>query len=271
MSPSLTSKAIASCHDIGEARALMRKVEASTDLQSPYSISIPLLGAAYLNDGKRYGRWKEALLQAFKIGKEESEDSIVEKLQEKASTNAWILGRLLVADLRMGDQSSAQKNVSIMEKLLKKSAVDRFSAWAWGYLAIFYAQVKPKEYPLVQKQMLETTDVLMRQPGEKGKDNVLWALVMQLQSFADIGDKVGYFSCLQKMQEFSGTLSVQETLESIPAEDFRAWATSLVLRAAKKIPDRFLEHILLGYLPKTIAASPSDGDKMLALFVRCSN
>src|ERR1700676_79842 len=64
---SITSQPTPSCTDVREVQALMGKVEKATDLQSPYSISIPLLGAAYLKDKHLYEKWKEALFQAFKI------------------------------------------------------------------------------------------------------------------------------------------------------------------------------------------------------------
>ncbi len=267
---SIASQAVANCADTRDIQSLMGKVEKATDLRSPYSVSIPLLGAAYSNHKVEYGKWKEAIFQAFGIKNDEPVDSIVEKLQDKASENAWILGRLLVANLRMGD-SSAKKTASIIQQLLQKAPVDPFSAWAWGYLAIFYAQTQPDEYPSVKEQMMQCSDTLMKQPEEKGKDNVLWAIVMELQSLSEVGDVASYNDCLQKFQDFSGTSSVIETLESIPPGDFRAWATSLILHAAKKMNDRMLVLELMEYLPKTIATSPSDGDKLLALLVKCSS
>jgi hypothetical protein len=269
----VATKAVTSCKDVQEIQSLMSKVEKATDLGSAYSVSIPLLGATYLNDGKLYDKWEKAIFDAFKISKEEPEDSIVEKLQEKTSFNAWVLGRLLVANLRRGDKESAQKIASIMEKLLEKSSVDPFSAWARGYLAIYYANNKPQAYPLAKEKMLACTDALMQQPGEKGKDNVSWAIVMELQSLADVGDRETCVARLQKFLDFTGTTSVVEALKTIPSEDFRAWATSLVLRAAKKIDDQdqLLVNALTDYLPQALAASPSDGDKMLALLVNCSN
>lgn len=264
------SNEIASCANTREIQTLRDRVEKTTNVTSPYSVTIPLLAAAYMHDAPGFKKWREAIVRAFGINNEDSVESIVETLQGKASENAWILGRLLIANLRMEDLVSAQKIASVMEGLLEETLVDPFSSWAFGYLAIFYAQTKLSQYDSVKERMLGTIDELMLQPNEQGKDNVLWALVMALQSLAETGDRTGYETCIQKMMRFSGTSSIVAALRSIPGEDFRAWATSLTLNAANEIHDVSRARDLTAYLPTAIMTSTSDGDKMLAQLVECS-
>lgn len=229
---------------------LMQKVERETKLDSPYSISIPLLGAANLKNRPLYEKYQNAILHAF--------PSI------ETSEHAWILARLMIANLRMDDHDSAQKYASVIEQILQKSQVDPFSAWTWGYLAIYFAKVRKGDYHMIKAKMLNCTDALMQKLEEKGKDNVPWAIVMELQSLAEMED-VSYYQRLEKLKEFTGTGSVVQALETIPPNDFRAWAVSLVLSAAKKMNDHALVHDLTEYLPKAMDLSPSDADKMLAL------
>lgn len=267
----IAAQAVASCKDDERIKKLEHSVDVGTDLNSSYSISIPLLGAAYSNNRELYERWQEAMFTAFGIKSDLPTEAIVEKMKEKPSENAWILGRLLVANLQMGDKESARKIAAVIEGLLlQQTSVDPFVVWAWGYLAIFYAQDKADEYPRVKEKMINCTNELIEMPGQKGKDNVHWAIVMELQSLAEMKDQKSYEERLQKLQDFSEKSSMVEALETIPPGDFRAWATSLILHAAKKMKDRSLVYDLTKYLPTAMSKSPSDGDKMLALLIQCA-
>lgn len=252
-----------------EMQDLLAIAAKETDRQSPYSITIPLLGSAYLKDRVKYDQWKKALYTAFKIDPKEAVEASVEKLKSKSSQNAWLLGRLLLANIKMKERHAAEKNSLIIEKLLKDSHPDPYAAWAWGYLAIYKALYEPHEFPEVKARMIDTTDALMEQPEQQGKDNVIWALVMELQSLAVMGDREGFEQRLLMLLHFTDTSSVVAALQTIPPEDFRAWATSLTLSAAKKINDQHLVDDLAAYFPIAVETSSSDGDKMLSLSIYC--
>ena len=55
-----------------EIQALMASVEKNTNSTSPYSTSLPLLGAAYLNNKVKYDQWKKAFYAAFQLDPNDS-------------------------------------------------------------------------------------------------------------------------------------------------------------------------------------------------------
>jgi hypothetical protein len=264
----VSTQAISSCVHSKKIQSLVQNVEASTKLDSAYSITLPLLGAAYTHNKAAYNTWKHNLFKAFSVDENATSAQIAQGLEKDANQNAWLLGRLVVASMLMKDDKTASKAAEAMKILLeKKATVDCFSSWAWGYLAIYTQQNQPNEYPAIKKQMLETIQKLSQDPQEKGKDNVSWAIVMALQG---IDSKADYYQLLQDLVTFTDSSSVVEALNKIPAPDFRAWAMSLTLDAAKKKHDELLIDTLSQELPKAIESTPSDADKMLGLLIGCS-
>ncbi len=254
--------------DEARIRELTETILKATNIAKPYEVSIPLLGASYLKDASLYRDMFIKIFAGFPADPAAETECLLGKLQGPGKTfNAWILGRILVATMQMKDDTAAAKTAAVIFGLLKTSEVDCFSAWAWGYLAIYCAEKMPAELEAVQKAMMDCTDALSKKPEEHGKDNVSWAIVMELQSIAIKDDKAAYGARLAKLLEFTGTASVLAALRTIPKEDFRAWATALILSAARKIGDTALVDSLTAALPEEIAGSPSLGDQMLALAV----
>jgi hypothetical protein len=267
-SSNISSVAISSCASSKKIHDLIQNVETSTKLDSPYSITLPLLGAAYSHNRISYETWKQRLLNAYSIDESQSSTVIAQKLETDGDQNAWILGRLLVASMLMNDDKTSHKIADVIQLLLKQStSVNAFGAWAWGYLAIYYAQTQPAEFPAIKRQMLDYIQTLSQDPKEKGKDNVSWAIALALQS---IDNKKEHDQLMSDLITFTDSSSVVEALQKIPPEDFRAWAVSLTLEAAKKLKDdQTLIDDLSQELPKSIEGSPSDADKMLGLLIPC--
>lgn len=256
-----------------KVQELLQSVVDKTDYSSSYSMSIPMLGASSLADDPKYKKLTDDLIdkifKSYSTQRDAPASEIVEKLKEKGTFNAWIIGRVLVAGIQNKEGPMAEKAAAVMEGLLEKSGNDAFKDWALGYLAIYYALKKTDQFPAIKERMLASTDELAAKPEEKGKDNVIWAIVMELQSLSkNKEDKTSYFERLEKLQTFTGTTSVILALEKIPSEDFRLWATSLVLSAAKKIGDTDNVQPLTAALKKGLEESTIPEDKMLALAVQ---
>lgn len=266
---SVSSKAISSCMHNKKIEELFHNVETSTQLDSAYSTTLPLLGAAYTHNKAAYYAWKHNLFKDFSVDENASSAQIAASLEKDSTQNAWLLGRLVVASLLMNDDKTAHTAAEAMIILLEKNpSVDCYSSWAWGYLAIYCQENQSTEFPAVKKQMLKTIQKLSQDPKEKGKDNVSWAIVMALQS---VDNKAEYYQLLQDLVDFTDSSSVSEALNKIPARDFRAWAISLTLDTAKRMNDKALIKTLSQELPKAIESSPADADKMLGLLISCRN
>lgn len=230
----------------------------SKDSLSPYALSIPLLAA---DDQKDYEDLLTKMFAALSIEATDSAEQIANKLQANGSFNAWILGRVLVSSLDHQDGATALKMAEAMDLLLQKAPCDEFSTWAMGYFAIYHAG--DANYRAKCQTLTET---LMQKEGEEQKDNVIWALVMNLQSASIASDEASYRKILSQMTTYYGTVSVAEALETkIPAADFTAWAISLVQLAATRMQDQALCQSLKDPLERALAASPSQGDQLLAL------
>lgn len=87
---------------------------------------------------------------------------------------------------------------------------------------------------------------------------------MNLQSISMAKDKSAWKKQLQEFQDFTNTHSIVDSLMAIPPQDFRAWAMSLVLLAAKRMGDQETYSQIIKVIGKEIATSPSKGDQMLA-------
>ncbi len=220
------------------------------DPQSPYEISIPLLGASLLNDN-RADELEIDFFNSYGVDPTADVNEILKKIPSDRTKAAWLFGRVLVSAMERGKDPS--KIAQIIEALLEGQPNDCFAAWAWGYLAIY----DPSRIP----NMLESIKALSSKDDEKGKDNVPWAIVMGLQSVSD----EDYEKLLSDLCKFTERSSVVEALQTIPAEDFRAWAMSLTLKAARKMNDTATCQQLVYVMDKEISSSPSPGDQMLAL------
>jgi len=240
-----------------QARDLLASINNKTDRSSAYGMSIPLLGAAYLGDEELYTELKGAMME--NLGKSE----------KPTTKDAWLYGRILVASLKMEDDTAVNEIIDKMESALQNGENDCFAAWAWGYLAIYYDEENADEYPDICESMIKSINSLASQNEEKGKDNVAWAIVMALQSFSSAeGYDDEYAKAIDQLKTFYEKPTVLEALQTIPGEDFRAWAISLTLHAAKQIGDHSLVAELSPAIDKEIEKSPSDADKMLALVVK---
>lgn len=222
---------------------------------SAYAITIPLLGTSFLGDADLARKLENQFLESYGISLVDSAKDICEKIPNRTEA-AWLFGRVLVSAQARGDEATALKASEIIEALLEDQKNDCFAAWAWGYLAMYDSSYIGK--------MLDSIEDLSLVKEEEGKDNVPWAIVMGLQSLSAVKDSEDYEKCLKKLQDFTHRTSVVEALETIPAGDFRAWAMSFILLAARRMGDNSTYQQLRHVLDKEIQSSSSSGDQMLA-------
>lgn len=236
---------------------LLKEVLKTTDYNSAYSISIPLLGASYLKDEESYLPLKNKMFGVLGLNPNDTAMAMIKKLEGADSFKIWLLGRILQATMNMGDKGFAKRIASVMETLLEKQGNDACAVWAKAYLSLYDSTKR--------KGLIASTQALASVPEEAGKDNVPWAIVMNLQSLSFDKKHEGlYKQQLEELKEFTKTATVVEALRTIPSGDFRAWAMSLVLLAAKRMGDDKTYAEVLGVITKEIEESPSKGDQMLA-------
>lgn len=233
-----------------------------SDSKDSYKLSVLLLGA---ETPEAYQDLLEKIFHSLGISPDDSAEQIAQTFQGDTGFTSWILGRILVSSLDHADVRTASKIAEAMDLLLKEAPCTEFSTWAMGYLTIYHAQ-HPAEYAEMKERLNAFTEQLKKQKGETEKDNVIWALVMNLQSASLAHDAVEYHRLLEEITSYYQTHSVTQALsEKIPQSDFPAWAMALTYLAACRMKDESLCKDLRSVLNEQILASPSQGDQLLAL------
>ncbi|MBA3816258.1 MAG: hypothetical protein H0X29_07010 [Parachlamydiaceae bacterium] len=257
------------CYSINneELKTKLYELYSKTDQSSSYQLTISLLLSSQLGDVELYTEVLKKIYTnlglTFKTTPEEFQ-SIVAGWEGQVSFNIWLLGRVLVSADNMQDKHTGSRVASLMHSSLTTiEKVDPFSTWAWGYLAAHYASDK-KEYPYYRIQMLESTEALKKQAIEKEKDNVQWALRMDILAAGNSGDRETYNKLLQEFKEWTGKETISKAILTIPKEDFTAWALAIVRIAAAKVKDIDTYQELALTLEQAIKDSPSEQDKLLA-------
>lgn len=244
----------------GNLRKVLAEVHDSTDLTNSYQLSIPLLVSAQLGDQDLYRKVKTRMFQNLELSDGLKTDELLSKWGQKASFNLWLLGRVLVSADQIKDEPTRSQVAFWMQEALEaQETVDAFSAWAWGYLA-----ADAKRYPYCLGKMLDATAALKTQAGEKEKDNVQWALVMDLLAAGNAGDFATYQKLMEEFKDWVNKPSISEAVMTIPPQGFTAWALALVRVAAAQLGDSETCSEIQVALQEAIQKSPSKEDQLLA-------
>lgn len=224
-----------------------------------YQLSLPLLISAQLGDAGLY---------------QQSLDKIQESLRSPDNTNpnqnsfrAWMYGRMLMASKSIGDTATMDKTKNELKNLLndKNTMQDRFTAWAWGYLA----SLNNKEYHDAKNNMEQSADKLTtiymsinsgnasEEKKQEARSDALWAWVMAAQAAANSDDKQFYQHALDHMQIITETHDVSDALlkgllRTSASNDYPAWAIAMTRVDAVTILDKKLFAELENTLKKSI-------------------
>lgn len=217
-----------------------------------YQISMPLLASAQQQDEKRFFE----LLPKMQYALQNMSDNALA---------AWLWGRIYAATNNIGVKAySAKTNAEKQLKtLLTSEATEKnaFSAWAWGYYladtnngeykeynqAMFAATANlSTKYKAKKAQLAEAKEVSDKDKKELQNlsTDAMWGWVMALQAAANNAhlDKTKqYNKILQEMQEMTGQDTVAAALAAgLTADDYPAWAVSIVRLAAATVDDKAL-------------------------------
>lgn len=200
-----------------------------------YALSMPMLISAMMGNKERYLLLRDMV--------DISLDS--NEYPPKKTLQAWMLGRMILADKIMGDdlepsQKIAQQDtVEQLKKLLSTiEEDDSFSAWAWGYLACV-------DYDYAKEPMLKAARSLK---ASAPMADQIWAWVMCIQAAAYANDIATYKECVQQIKLITGKeMMVSEALSTLLTRDertlnndFPGWAMAGVRAAAQMMGDDLL-------------------------------
>jgi hypothetical protein len=227
-----------------------------------YQLSLPLLISAHLGDEKLYhdsSTKMDTAMQSPALG-----------TANQNSFRAWMYGRMLIAAKNMGDQTNADKTLIHLKNVLndKNTYSDRFTAWAWGYLASFndqeYQAAKNEMELLAAKLTAHYVDVNKSNESadkkQEARSDALWAWVMNAQAAANANDMGIYHHALERMQFITGEHTVSDALSkgllrTSASNDYPAWAIGMTRVDAITILDRKLYMELDDTLKNSIDAS----------------
>lgn len=191
--------------------------------ESPYNYSVILLGSSLLHDEGIYKTARDHLIELLN-GPNDS----FESWMKTKSFRAWMLGRLAVAGVYMGQPKHVKEALDQLIPLLNSEACekDEMSAWGWGY---YLACVDEKEYDANKQAMLDAVIAVI----DSGSiANMLWVLAMDMEVAATAKDGATYDSIAEQMKSLTHTSSLTEALSHIPNTDWHAWAIAKVRKAA---------------------------------------
>lgn len=243
-------------------------------IQSPSisSISILILSSSMLKNRIKYLKFRNDIFKYYQIDDINLTIDMIIDILIKQDFNyiSWIFGRVILSDIYMNELLNASIISEIISKLVLHSNNNSnnkspFLAWSIGYNAIYHAKLD--SYPSICNEMIKYTLDLTTNENEKGKDNITWCIILNLQSLAINKNKDEYFDQLLLLQKFTNTDSVLNALLAIPSNDYRAWGMSLVMSASYEIEDIDLFNLLSVKVNKEIEISPSKEDQLLALLV----
>lgn len=223
--------------------------EDAKDKGDSYSLSVPLLATSLLGQKDAYSNLHDLMITALLVDTEHSSDF-----------KAWLWGRVLVAGYHMSMKQHEEEAYQQMEMLLLDNINSPFTAWAYGYKAIYEATIKSPQYKDSLMQGLQIADTL-KEPEKEG--DWLWAQVMLMTATAYQKDQESFDHIVNNIKVRTGTDDIVQALSHIPEDDWRAWALALVDFSYTQMGQN---HENLAKAAKSNAnTSKSDGNKLLSL------
>jgi hypothetical protein len=224
-----------------------------------YQTSLPLMLSAHLGDEPLY---QQALA---KMDLAMQSPALADPKQN--SFRAWMFGRILMAAKNMSDQPTVEKSLIHLKNILndKNTVPDRFTAWAWGYLA----SANDKEFHDAKNNMKQAADKLTfvyfeinrghdtEEKKQEARSDALWAWVMIAQASANANDLVVYHDALKQLEFITGQNNVADALvkgllRTSASNDYPAWAIGMTRVDAVTILDKKLFSDLDQPLKKSI-------------------
>lgn len=177
----------------------------------------------------------------------------------------WLASQLISPE--SNDDEHYPDGTSLVLKILDDPNASKttFHAWSWGYLVTYYASHSLEQYNQYKEKMLAASDEIAEQPSDLG--DVLWARVVDLQAAAIAHDWDTYSLILNHMKRDAKQKTDLAALESIPSNEYRAWAISLTRLAAATIGDNKTYNYLESPLQTCMQTSKDKTDKVLAWFI----
>jgi hypothetical protein len=227
-------------------------------VKSAYTFSIPLLGAALLGDTALYEEFREQMINALTRMERDTVATYDPALA------AWLWGRVLLASYHMNDTPTEQLADQQMERfLLTASDQSAFSAWAYGYKAIYEGVYHAPTYPVSLAKGRHIAQSLS-DPSQEG--DWLWAQVMLLSATAFASDPGSYAEIEQQVLTQTSTENLAAAFSKIAENDWRAWALALARFAtATLVPENLALHELTDAAEQSAAVSASEGNRLLSL------
>lgn len=235
-----------------------QQIQATSPHLSADQLSVPLIAAAMEKNTEAYHDLLSRMVKA--LSTPSNHNNINNNINTSLSHQAWLLGRILLAAQNIDDQPTAKKAANIMLGLLENNKItyNEYYAWAWAYLADYYAD-QPKLYNKYKLEMFNAADYYVTQyPAQI--ENIAWIRVMELQAVADAKDDLQYKVILQALKKNTKQSSLVNALDTIPIEDYQAWAKAIVMDAAAKTNDEKTYNLMKNATEKAIALSSKDNN-----------
>lgn len=244
-----------------------------------YRLTIPVLCASQLGDTETFLSCRKEIEKCF--GFEESHnlssDQWLDKSKtwgEKTNENLWLLGRVLVAAKPLQNQFyyAQQLEQFLTEMLMPQQSTEPSSGelaskgaltpkvWALGYLA----SVKGKENPKIFEELSRQIDQLKKIDPSGETHYVKGAIVLHIAAAAKAGNREVYEAQLQNLLKWTKMNNLEDAINTIPVENFRAWAFSMVGLAAGEIGDLDNLRALARPTEDAITESSDESDRLLA-------
>lgn len=199
--------------------------------QNPYLLSFPVAASAQLGEESEYQRYVSPMVAAL------DQMPITQN-----SLRSWLYGRALFAADSIGDKNRREKVRAKLTALLKDpmTAQDRFSTWAWGYLA----SIDKKSYVEMKPQLESALKQLAIDP-QATKADKLWAWLMAAHVSANANDFSFYHTALDSIKEIAHEATVANALSkgltrTATMNDLPAWGIAVAMLAAATVQDEKL-------------------------------
>jgi hypothetical protein len=215
---------------------LVSKAEIS---QSAYDYSLPLTAYALQGNSQAYHKLLPAMLATL--------NTIPD---EQISFRAWLRGRVVLAADLVDDKTNFTDQLFLLQiELAKLKINDKFSSWAWGYLAIV-----SKDSAEVFRSALEVCEERIKhyegmRHAKRADDielslskadqnaltqelgRILWSLVLLLPAAAKAADQTFYETVLKKMRAVAREADIIKIVNSYllkENDDYPLWFLSFL-------------------------------------------
>lgn len=233
----------------------------NTREQNLSSLSLRLMVAGQWGNRAQYDVVKQEMLGLLKIEDKAYGEATTQISARIDALEAWILGRMIVSALYMGDNTTADNFAHIAAAYLEKDSVKNkptaFSVWANGYLLEYYAKKAPEKYTQYASaafnnanKVIADIKVALNKQDAKSDDlisTIVWIDIMNLYAAAVGKDKANYDAIKAALMTDTNTNSIIAALEEVIKTDFPTWAYFWTMRAANASGDEALYDELNDY------------------------